>query len=410
MSATGHVQVVQQAGGRRYYALWRDADGRHKKLLGPAWVKRHGTTARGGRKWRASDGSKPDGYLTPADADERLAELLAASPREPTVADHHRGKTFGDACAEWLRYVEFDRQRAPSTLEDYRNAVNRYLLPELGAEIPVRRIDTRRVDALRERLLADRRLSRRSVQKIMVLLHGILKRAKRKGWVAVNAAEEAERVTVKRSGDFTVLTPTELEAVARAAASEQDAAIFTTAAFTGLRLGELRALRWQDVDFAKRLVHVRRGFVAGNFDVPKSRKVRSVPMVDQVLIALDGLSRREHFTRHDDLVFPNALGDPFDDGATRLRFYAALKDAGLGRLREKDPPIVFHDLRHTFGTLAVQVFPLSDVKAMMGHENIETTMIYVHHVPQHDAAAKLSQALRTDSAPEPTDIVPTRRE
>ncbi len=57
-------------------------------------------------------------------------------------------------------------------------------------------------------------------------------------------------------------------------------------------------------------------------------------------------------------------------------------------------PIRCHDLRHTFGTLAVQVFPLSDVKAYMGHADIATTMIYVHHVPQLDAAEKLSSALR----------------
>ncbi len=162
----------------------------------------------------------------------------------------------------------------------------------------------------------------------MVLLHGILKRAKRKGWVATNAAEEAERVTVKRSGDFTVLTPEEVHAVARAAKSDQDAAIFVTAAFAGLRLGELRALRWQDVDFGKRIIHVRRGFVAGNFDVPKSRKVRSVPMVDQVMAALDGLSRRDLYTRLEDLVFPNLFGDPFNDIAVRKRFYAALKQGG----------------------------------------------------------------------------------
>jgi len=176
--------------------------------------------------------------------------------------------------------------------------------PSSKADTPVARITTAKIDALRERLLAQRGLSHRSVQKIMVLLHGILKRAKRKGWVAVNAAEEAERVTVKRSGDFTVLTPEEVHAVVRAAKSEQDAAIFVTAAFSGLRLGELRALRWQDVDFGKRIVHVRRGFVAGTFDAPKSRKVRSVPMVDQVMVALDGLSRRDVYTRLEDLVFP----------------------------------------------------------------------------------------------------------
>jgi integrase len=117
-----------------------------------------------------------------------------------------------------------------------------------------------------------------------------------------------------------VLTPVEVEAVVRATTSEWEAALLTTAAFTGLRMGELRALRWQDVDFDKRLVHVRRGYVHGVFDVPKSRKVRSVPMVDQVAAALDGLSRRERFTRPDDLVFGNELGEPFDDGGARQAF------------------------------------------------------------------------------------------
>lgn len=62
-------------------------------------------------------------------------------------------------------------------------------------------------------------------------------------------------------------------------------------------------------------------------------------------------------------------------------------------------PIRFHDLRHSFGTRAVQAFPLSDVKAYMGHADISTTMIYVHHVPQADAAAKLG-ALAAERTPE----------
>jgi len=72
-------------------------------------------------------------------------------------------------------------------------------------------------------------------------------------------------------------------------------------------------------------------------------------------------------------------------------------------------PLRFHDLRHTFGTLAVQVFPLSDVKAYMGHADIATTMIYVHHVPRVDAAARLSAALEaaeTAGRPGPTWLAP----
>ena len=74
----------------------------------------------------------------------------------------------------------------------------------------------------------------------------------------------------------------------------------------------------------------------------------------------------------------------------RRPFYQGLEDAGLGELRRKAEPMVFHDLRHTFGTLAVQAFALSDAMAYMGHAHIQTTMIYVHHIPRHDAAQRLS--------------------
>ncbi len=135
-----------------------------------------------------------------------------------------------------------------------------------------------------------------------------------------------------------------------------------------MRLGELRALRWQDVDFAKRLVHVRRNFTHGAEGAPKSGRVRSVPLIDQAAKALDGLSRRERFVEPDDLVFVDDVGGHEDDWRLRNRFHAALTAAGLPRLR-------LHDLRHTFGTLAVQAFPLSDVRAYMGHADIATTMI-----------------------------------
>ncbi len=111
-----------------------------------------------------------------------------------------------------------------------------------------------------------------------------------------------------------------------------------------------------------------------------------MPLIDEVARALDGLSRREHFVAADDLVFPNTVGEPLDDSALRRRFYRALERAGLKRIR-------FHDLRHSFGTLAVQVFPLSDVRGYMGHADIQTTMVYVHHVPADDAAERLSRAV-----------------
>jgi integrase len=391
---TGHLQIKGAAGRRRYFVLWRDADGRHQLLLGPAHVKDSGRrTPRGAIIWHAGDGPLPSpDHLTPADAATVLRELLAAAPKLATpVGQRASGAvTFGEACAEWLRYIEHERKRAPSTLADYRSSVRAWLLPGFGAETPVGAIDTATIDGWRGKLLADARLSPRSIQKLLTLLHGVLKRAKRLGWIAANPAADAERVSVKRSGEFNVLAPVQVAAVARAADSVQDGAAFTVAAFTGLRLGELIALRWRDIDFAKRLVHVRGSYTLGRQGPPKSGHVRSVPLIDQAMEPLDRLSRRDLFTGPDDLVFAGVLGSHLDGSALRKRFYSALDRAGLGEMRAKSEPVTFHDLRHTFGTLAVQAFPLSDVKAYMGHADIQTTMIYVHHVPRHDAAARLS--------------------
>jgi integrase len=374
---TGHASLRERKRGPVWYLKYRLVDGRQvQKLLGPAWTARS---------------RPPAGYYTRKTADEALQELLADA-RRGTLADAgiRSGKTFNDACAEWLRYIEHDRQRAASTLRDYRNVVAGVLLPEFGKTTPLEQITTERIDEWRERLLDEGQLARRTIQKNLVLLHGILKRAKRRKWISANPAEDVERVSVKRSGDFNVLSPVEVEAVANAATSEQDAAIFTVAAFTGLRLGELRALRWRDVDFAKQTVIVRGSYTSGQLGPPKSGRIRSVPLIDQASRVLEGLSQRELFTDAQDLVFCSLTGGPFHDDQMRDRFYDALDAAGLGAKRQGNDPMVFHDLRHTFGTLAVEAWPITDVQAYMGHADIHTTMIYVHHQPKAAAADRLS--------------------
>jgi integrase len=369
--------------GPVYYMKYRLADGRQvQKLLGPAWTERS---------------RPPAGYFTKKTAEEALQAVLADA-RRGTLPDSQRrsGRTFADACDEWLRYIAHDRQRAHSTVRDYRSVVNTTLVPEFGRDTPIEKVTTQRIAEWRGQLLDDAELSRRTIQKMQVILHGILKRAKRNGWIQTNQAEDVERVSVKRSGDFNVLSPTEVEAVARAA-DRLHAAIFTVAAYTGLRMGELRALRWTDVDFAKSTVHVRGSYTLGQQGPPKSGKVRSVPLIDQASRMLDGLSSREHFTGPDDLVFCTASGEHVSEERTRDAFYDALDAAGLGDKRMKAKPIVFHDLRHTFGTLAVEAWPLHDVQAYMGHADIQTTMIYVHHQPKTAAADALTRIVEAAS-------------
>jgi integrase len=136
---------------------------------------------------------------------------------------------------------------------------------------------------------------------------------------------------------------------------------------------------------------LRGSFTHGLQGPPKSGKLRSVPLIDQAAKALNDLSRREHFTQPGDLVFATVTGDHLDDRTIRGAFYGALDAAGLGGKRQGDDPMVFHDLRHTFGTLAVEAWPLHDVQAYMGHADIQTTMIYVHHQPKAAAADVLTR-------------------
>jgi integrase len=138
-------------------------------------------------------------------------------------------------------------------------------------------------------------------------------------------------------------------------------------------MGELLALEWRDVDFSGDVIRVRRSYNAhGGLGTPKSGKVRSVPMVPDVAQALASLTSRADFTGEKDLVFPSEFGTFMDASALRDRYKATLARAGLRALR-------FHDLRHTFGTLAVRRAEVPAVQAWMGHSDIQTTMWYVHH-------------------------------
>lgn len=387
--ATGSVQLVERKRGDKWYLKVRYPSGKQAmQLVGPAWTERT---------------RPPVGYFTRKQAEDALRAFLTDAQRgELPDPGQSSGKTFGDAVAEWLRYTEVDRSRAESTVRDYRNTANGTLLPAFGKDTPLEAIDQDRLDAYRQRLLTEAKVSRRTVQKTMVLLHGIFKRARQLRWIRENPAENVERVQLKRSGEFNVLSVEQVEAVARAAVDGTDAAIIV-AAYTGLRTDELRALRWRDVDFTTATLHVRRNKPAGGSErAPKSGQVRSVPLMDDAARELDRLSRRERFTGTGDRVFCSETGDGLGGNVLRDGLYAAIEAAGINRKAfPARAGFTFHDLRHTYGTLAVQVYPLVDVQAYMGHADIQTTMAYAHHVPKHNAADALTEFVRAQRSEEP---------
>jgi integrase len=292
------------------------------------------------------------------------------------------GATFADAAAEWLRYVEQDRMRKPSTVATYRSLLGSRLLPAF-AEMPIESITPVMIESWIGTV--DRTAATRV--KLLAMMHGIFQRARKVWGLKVNPVDDVEKPPLGSNGDIEVFSPEEVWALVRSAASEQDAAIFLAAAFTGLRRGELLALRWRDVDFTGSVIRVRASYHEGVLSTPKSGKVRSVPMAQDVASALAKLGQRDGFTADDDLAFIGEDGGYLDGSALRRRYDAAGKRAGLRRLR-------FHDLRHTFGTRMIAKADIRRVQEWMGHADIQTTMKYLHYAPRVEDARLVDEAFQ----------------
>lgn len=393
---SGHVYRVKRKHGAVWYAKYRLPDGRQvQRKLGPAWSER---------------GRPPAGYFTKRLAEDWLHDVLHQARRGTLVGMVATGATFADAVAEFLRYAEQDRQLKPSTLRGYRSIIQAHLLPAFG-ERPLERITSEDVEQWRAGLCAvddpqsqasahggseagpealsrlAHPLSNNSKNHIMVLLHGIFVHACKVWKLPVNPVAAVERYPTRLSGDIEVFSPEEVWALVRAAEFEQDAAQFLTAAFTGLRLGELIALRWRDIDFTASLVRVRSSWSVGALTTPKSGKVRSIPLAPEVARVLAKLAQRELFAGEDDLVFVGNFGSYLDDSALRRRYKRALKRAGLRQLR-------FHDLRHTFGTRMIAKADIRRVQEWMGHADIQTTMRYLHYAPREEDARLVAEAFQ----------------
>ena len=344
-------------------------------------------------------GRPPANGITRKKATDEMENLKAKArrgeldERRPARLDEY---TINDLVDAYLTYIRVEKDRTPSTVRDYKNTLRHRVRGFLGEDTAAASVTTADMQRLRVWLLGE--VSRRTTQKTMVIVHGMFAWAARKKIVPTNPVADADRVTVTRRTEFAILSPAEILETTRHADDELLGAAIIVAAFTGVRMGELRALRWRDVDFANDLVHVRRSLDKGsNADgLTKSKKARGVPMIDHVARALDGLSRRDDHVGPNDLVFADTDGGPVTDQYLREGLYEAMEAAGISRDRDTGKLLIWHDLRHSFGTLAVRSFPLTDVKAYMGHADVSTTMLYVHHVPQTDAAAKLSKLVEVE--------------
>lgn len=425
------VVATTRAGDLVYEAGWRHRapDGAlrtMKRRLGPAWLDRDGDGGYQRRRGRLKSGLLDEAAAMVAkdrvvrEVEREIAERAAATEREANAP-----VTFREVARAYLDWLEHVRGAKPATLRDHR-----YLLAEPGAQHrrgagahrgaimgalgdrPAEEVTTRQINELLVDVAAHG-ASPRTVNKHRQLVCSIYSYGSQEATFGLphNPALAADRRPEPERARLDFFSPEEVEALARALAAglhrdpdapavtdgeaaaraaedRQDAELARVAAYTGLRRGELVALRWRDVDFMLRKLVVCRA-VSADVEAAstKSRRAREVPLPDQAAGALDRLSRRGDFTSPSDYVFANRLGRRLDGSALRRRVERAREAAGLRPLR-------FHDLRHTYGSLLVAGgVDLASVKAAMGHSRITTTERYLHARSAGELAGRFTQAL-----------------
>jgi integrase len=307
-------------------------------------------------------------------------------------------KTVKEFLLEWLSAYESSVR--PKTFQQYDQIVNQHIIPLLG-KIKLKDIRPDQIQVFYNSKVKSG-TSARTVLMIHAVLHRAFNQALKWGLIGRNPAHTVNRPKIKRK-EMKTLTDMEVRIFLLACKDNRYEVLYWLAISTGLRQGELLGLKWSDVDWNNRRLHVQRqlqrlpeGLV---FTEPKSASGRRVISLGQVTIE----KLREYLTQlqlekkimeahweENDLILPSTRGTPLDPRNLLRNFKALLKKAGL-------PDIRFHDLRHTAATLMLQqgTHP-KVVQERLGHSDISLTLnTYSHVLPamQEEAAEKMDEIM-----------------
>jgi integrase len=345
------------------------------------------------------DGERKHFYAkTRQEAARQLAEALRDLAKGlPIVGER---QTVEQYLAQWLKTAQPSIRL--SSWRRYEELTRVHIVPVLGS-MPLSRLSAQHLNTLYAAKLGEG-LSSTTVHYLHVTMHRALGEALRLGLVQRNVSEFATPPR-RRRRKMQVLTSAQARAFLQSVRGDPLEALYVVAITTGMRLGELLALRWSDVDLAAAHLQVRstlhwyeRVF---EFAEPKTmHSRRKVALSREAVRALDVHERLQREARslagkawHDlDLVFPDAVGRPLrGTNVLQTHFTPALARAGL-------PPIRFHDLRHTAATLMLLkgIHP-KVVSEMLGHTTISITLdLYSHVLPdmQREAAAAMDELLQ----------------
>jgi len=299
--------------------VWSQRDGQK--------IRRGFPTAAAAKAWRA-------------DASVALHRGTLRAPTRQTVRE--AAELFLTGIDDGTIRTRQGRLYKPSTRRAYRHALEAHLLPELGASrlSEIRRVD---VQDFADRLGA-RGFDASTIQNALMPLRVVYRRAVKRGDIAVNPTADLDLPAPEGKRDR-IASPAEAEALL-AALEDHDSVIYATALYAGLRLGELRALRWEDVDLERNLLRVERAWDALEGVIePKSKAGRrTVPIAKALRTYL--LRHQLASGRRDGLTFGRTPTAPFDTGGIWKRSRKAWTAARL-------TPLTLHEARHTFASLMI---------------------------------------------------------
>ncbi|MBI5231227.1 MAG: site-specific integrase [Coriobacteriales bacterium] len=295
--------------------------------------------------------------------------------------------TFADAWAAWLAYRCCSaRPLRASTLADYESIYRRHLGPAL-AGVSLVAIDGTAIAsvvvALSRSGIQPKRLSN-----VLVPLRACLRWHHRMGSLSRDPSPWFDS-SVPAADERRILSLADLERLI-AEIPPQYRAFVATAAYTGMRLGEIRALTWSDIDFGTRLARVNKTYYRTRMQrSTKTGHDREVPLPAHIVDVL--LAWRPRCPPSaDDLVFPQPSGRPIDPDDFRRRvFKPACARAGV------PPGTRFHDLRHTCASLYLASgATVREVMDIHGWRQMQTAMRYLHTTDSLTTAADRLSAAR----------------
>lgn len=359
---------------------------------GQTWTA-HVTYKEGGKVVQPKRG----GYPTRREAEAALTEMLrlidtgvAVEPSRLTVASY---------LGSWCDHRELMGLRA-STIVSYRAKLRQYVLPRLG-DLRLQALEVGHVDGL-WREMADRGLSSRTIRYTYTIVRKALDDAERKGIVMRNVAKLSSPPSAKsaRAPSFPVWSADDLGAFLAFIDGWSLAEPIYLAAVTGMRRGELCALRWSELDLDAATITVERAVAEGVVDLPKSDKGRRVVELDGEDVSMLRRHRTDQLELRllvgagwvdEDLVFPRPDGRMLDPDTLSQQFDRLVRRSGLPRIR-------FHDLRHTHGTLMAEAgVDAKTISTRLGHASVAFTLdTYVKpsRAAQREAARAVGELVR----------------